>query len=160
MCIRDRPYTGGSPISDTGDELVEATNVASNLNAGTVVYTGMPFNFEYEFSPIVIKEDDNPITQGRLQIRSINIVYDDTSFFKASISRQGQTASIKTFTGRDLDGTGSYIGTLPIQSGSLKVPVLAESNNVVIKLIGNSFHPTNFQSAEWEATYHLRNKRT
>ena len=154
------PYTGGSPISDTGDELVEATNVASNLDAGTVVYTGVPFNFEYEFSPIVIKEDDNPITQGRLQIRSINIVYDETSFFKASISRQGQTASIKTFTGRDLDGTGSYIGTLPIQSGSLKVPVLAESNNVVIKLIGNSFHPTNFQSAEWEATYHLRNKRT
>jgi len=154
------PYTGGTPIAQTGNELVEATNVATNLDAGTVVYTGVPFDFEYEFSPIVIKEDDNPITQGRLQIRSLNIVYDDTSFFQTSISRQGKAASIKTFNGRDLDGTGSYIGTLPIQSGSLKVPVLAESNNVVIKLIGNSFHPTNFQSAEWEATFHLRNKRT
>jgi len=164
------PYTGGTAVSCTGNILNELSGeVATTLDgiddgngsyttAPEVVYTGIPYTFLYEFSPIILKQDEKPVSIGRLQIKYLNVLFDDTSYFNTSVSRQGQAASIKTFVGTALDSS-NVIGTLGIKSGSIAIPVMAQSSNVAIKLYSSTFHPATFQSAEWEATYHMRSKR-
>lgn len=151
------PYTGGTNVKTDGTILTDS-QATTALAASEVVYTGVPYTFTYEFSPIVIKQEDRPITQGRVQIKNMNVVYADTGSFEVSVKRPTDSAAtVKLFTGHEL-GEGSS-GVLPIVSGSFRFPVLSEASNVSVKLQSSTFHPAKFQSAEWEGTFHLRNRR-
>jgi len=163
------PYSGGTPVSASGNILNENSEVATVLDGITagdgtytqspeVVYTGIPYTFLYEFSPVVLKQDEKPVSIGRLQLKYLNVLFSSTASFDTSVSRQGQTASVKQFTGTALDSSNT-IGTIGIKTGSFPIPIMAESSNVSVKLYSSTFHPASFQSAEWEGTYHLRSKR-
>jgi hypothetical protein len=163
------PYGGGIPVSASGNILNENSEVDTVLDGITagdgtytqspeVVYTGIPYTFLYEFSPVVLKQDEKPVSIGRLQLKYLNVLFSSTASFDTSVSRQGQTASVKQFTGTSLDSSNT-IGTIGIKTGSFPIPIMAESSNVSVKLYSSTFHPASFQSAEWEGTYHLRSKR-
>jgi hypothetical protein len=149
--------TAGGIILDTSDANF-ATNL-SNALSQDVVYAGVPYLFKYRFSEIVVKKNNEPVTTGRLQIRNLSVVYNDTGYFQAVISPSERTASTETFTGRVVGSTNNRIGTVSIESGTFRIPVQAQSKNVTIELQSDSYLPCVFQSAEWEAMYHLRNNR-
>ena len=149
--------TAGGIILDTSD-VNFATNLSNALSTN-VVYAGIPYLFRYKFSEIVVKKENEPVTTGRLQIRNISVVYNDTGYFQAVISPSERTVSTETFTGRVVGSTNNRIGAVSIESGTFRIPVQAQSSNVEIELRSDSYLPCIFQSAEWEAMYHLRNKR-
>ena len=120
---------------------------------------GIPFTFKYRFSEQVIKQDNAPVTIGRLQLRNWNIVYNDSGFFKTIVSPNKRQQSTKVFTGRNLGSQNNIIGTVSIDSGTFSFPVLSRAEEVTIDIESDSFLPCIFQSAEWEGFYTMRSRR-
>ena len=154
------PYTDSDTIYVTQDGAqIAASALASTLSGGQVVYSGVPYTFKYKFSEQVIKNENSPITIGRLQIRNMNIVYNDSGFFKTKVTPFKRNTTNKVFTGRNLGSLNNVIGQVSIDSGTFSFPVLSKSNQVDIELESDSFLPCAFQSAEWEGFYILRSRR-
>ena len=154
------PYTDSDTIYVTQDGAqIAASKVASTLAASQVVYAGVPYTFKYKFSEQVIKNENSPVTIGRLQIRNMNIVYNDSGFFKTKVTPFKRNTTNKVFTGRNLGSLNNVIGQVSIDSGTFSFPVLSKSNQVDIELESDSFLPCAFQSAEWEGFYILRSRR-
>jgi hypothetical protein len=159
------PYTSSDTIYVTYDGLVIEqtqsdwqTKLSNALSRG-IVYAGIPFEFRYKLSEVVIKKDNEPITISRLQLRSFALVYYDTGYFEVVVSPKGRTPSSLKFTGRVVGSQNNTISRLPIESGTFRFPVLAKSDLVEIEVRSSSFLPCAFQSAEWEGFYTLRSTR-
>ena len=160
------PYTSSKVIyvTEKGKVLDKnapnfSTALADTLASGMKVYAGEPYTFRYQFSEVVIKEENEPITIGRLQLRKFAIVYHETGYFDVIVTPSQRTPSVMKFTGRSVGSVTSTIGKVPIESGTISVPVLAKSSEVTIELFSESYLPCHFQSAEWEGFYTLRSKR-
>jgi hypothetical protein len=154
------PYTENAIVYvSVNGKLLSASAVTAELAAGRKVFAGIPYRFRYRFSEIVMKKENEPITIGRLQIRNLAVVYFDTGYFEAHVSPKNRATSVVTFTGRVLGSINNTLGSVPLETGTFRVPVLAKNDQVVIELISDSFLPCAFQSAEWEGYYVLRSGR-
>lgn len=155
------PYTDTAAIiyvSQKGEQLPAAT-AAARITAGEIIYAGISYKFFYRFSEQVIKQENSPVTIGRLQIKNWNLVYNDSGFFKTSVTPAKRNTSTKVFTGRNLGSLNNVIGTVSIDSGTFAFPVLGKSTDITVDLESESFLPCVFQSAEWEGFYVLRSRR-
>jgi hypothetical protein len=154
------PYTAATTTYVTiNGKLIPQTAVAAELAAGRKVFAGVPYRFRYRFSEVIMKKENEPITIGRLQLRNMAVVYYDTGFFEAHVSPKNRTTSVVTFTGRVLGSINNTLGSVPLETGTFRIPVLAKNDQVTIELISDSFLPCAFQSAEWEGYYVLRSGR-
>lgn len=139
-------------------KIIQASELPTYLAQG-VVYAGIPYRFRYRFSEIVMKTENEPITIGRLQIRTLNVVYYDTGLFEAWVYPKNRDPYVARFTGRVIGSINNTLGKIPLEYGTFKIPVLSKSDQVYIELISDSYLPCAFQSAEWEGFYQLRSRR-
>jgi hypothetical protein len=141
-----------------------------------VVYAGIPYTFEYEFSRFIHKENELPVQTAKLQIRNINLLYNKTGFFNVKVNVTPGTISIP-----DPDNAGAIISSTPrtnysknfsgmitntsslgqykLLSGTFKSSVMTNASNCNIILENNEYLPCAFQSAEWEGFLHKRSQR-
>lgn len=154
------PYTDANTqyVSEKG-VVMPQSKVAATLAAGQKVFAGVPYRFRYRFSEIVVKQENEPITIGRLQIRNLSVVYYDTGYFETWVYPQNRDPYMTKFTGRVVGSINNTIGQIPLETGTFKIPVLSKSDQCDIELISDSFLPCAFQSAEWEGYYTLRSRR-
>ncbi len=159
---------------------VSATQTMVNeylaAHTSNVVYAGIPYTFEYEFSRFIHKENEQPVQTAKLQIRNIHLLYNKTGFFNVKVNvtpgtilipdpdNAGQTISStprknyeKVFSGM-ITNTSS-LGQYKLLSGTFKSSVMTNSSNCNIILENNEYLPCAFQSAEWEGFLHKRNQR-
>ena len=139
-----------------------------------VVYAGIPYTFEYEFSRFIHKENELPVQTAKLQIRNINLLYNRTGFFNLKINVDPGTIKInagnnttetitprtnyeKTFSGM-ITNTSSF-GEYKLLSGTFKGGVMSKASNCNIVIENDEYLPCSFQSAEWEGFLHLRSQR-
>lgn len=138
----------------------EATLLNTELGLNQdFVYCGIPFDFRYRFSEVVIKEDNEPITIGRLQLRKMAVVFNETGYFEVVVTPEHRDPSIFDFTARYIGSNKNIIGKVPIESGTLQIPVLGKSNGISVEIRSSSHLPVTLQSAEWEGYYTLRSTR-
>ena len=149
--------TAGGSILDKDD--ANFSTILSNALSEGVVYAGVPYTFKYRFSEFVVKKQNEPVTTGRVQLRNLTVVFNDTGFFEAVITPDNRDATTAQFTGRIVGAANNQIGKVSIESGNFRIPVLAESSKVSVELQSDSFLPCVFQSAEWEGVFNLRNRR-
>ena len=143
----------------TAGKKIEESAVSQALSDGLKVYSGVPYTFKYTFSEQVIKENEEALLRGRLQIRNMDVVYNDTSFFNVEITPKQRDKNTKTFTGRLIGSVANLIGQVPVESGRFRFPVLSKADQVTISLTSDSFLPCTFMSAEWEGLFHVRARR-
>jgi len=177
------PYYANIPtnmvyVTDNARKLTSIADVNEYLaaHADNVVYAGIPYTFEYEFSRFIVKENDLPVQTAKLQVRNIHLLYNKTGFFNVKVNvtpgtilipdpdNAGQTISStprtnysKNFSGM-LTNTSSF-GQYKLLSGSFKSSVMTNSSNCNIILENNEYLPCAFQSAEWEGFLHKRSQR-
>jgi len=96
---------------------------------------------------------------GRLQLHHFYIKFEDTGFFKVEVTPDNRDTSTHKFTGRFLGAASSTIGSVNLESGSFKVPVMSRADRVNIDVKNNTFLPTTLASAEYEAMFHMRSRR-
>lgn len=160
------PYTASdlTYVTTTG-EIIESTDIQAALTAGKKVFAGTPYEFKYVFSEQVVRDENEPITIGRLQIRNMNVVYNQSGFFEATVKPKGATNNAarntynSVFTGRVVGSLTNILNQPAISDGTFRINVMAQSQGVEVELTSSSHLPCAFQSAEWEGFFHLRSKR-
>ena len=143
--------------------LVKGTSLSNDRgNTRPVIYVGVPYDFKYQFSEQFIKNNDNSVNSGRLQIRNFEISYDKTGFFEVEVSPKPHDSlyrdvTVSKFTGV-IVGT-SLLANKTLETGVFRVPVYVNSKDVKITVSSDSWYPLALQSADWEAMQVLRNQR-
>ena len=159
-------------IVETGEKIT-ASEVASFLVKGTdlsiqrgntqpVIYAGIPYDFEYQFSEQFLKNNDNSINSGRLQMRNFEIYYDKTGYFRVKVSPKPHDALYRDITTSEFTGVivgSSLLGNKTLDTGVFRVPVYVNSKDVKVTVTSDSWYPVALQSADWEAMQVLRNQR-
>ena len=125
---------------------------------------GEPYEMHYRFSQQRLTEsqggrNSGEIISGRLQLHHFYIKFEDTGFFKVEVTPDLRDTSTHNFTGVLLGSSSSTIGTVNLESGSFKVPVMSRADRVNIDVKNNTFLPTTLASAEYEAMFHMRSRR-
>tara|TARA_R100001463_G_scaffold4014_1_gene15592 strand:+ start:811 stop:3576 length:2766 start_codon:yes stop_codon:yes gene_type:complete len=176
--ISDVEYQGAMPTDIkfvTKDaEIIAQSLVDSTVAGGSTVYAGIPFTFKYEFSKIQFRQDNVAVTNAKLQLRNMNIIYSDTGFFKFKISHEPFTQTINNNLGGTTTITPrpskekifngyitnvSSVGKYSLLSGTFKGGIMSNTDNVKISLENDQYLPCAFQSAEWEGMLHVRSQR-
>jgi len=95
------PYNSHIPsnmvyVTDNARKLTAVADVNEYLAAHStnVVYAGIPYTFEYEFSRFIHKENELPVQTAKLQVRNINLLYNKTGFFNVKVNVTPGTISI------------------------------------------------------------------
>ena len=154
--------TTGAGLTWDTDETYSLTlnKVKQAITKDGFVYAGINYEFEYEFSEIMVTqgENDTPLTNGRLQVRNMTVLYSNTGYFTMEINASQRDADTYVFNGRITSDSGHTLNNTPLDTGSYKFPVLSKSSEVVVKLKNDTFLPCIFQSAEWEGLWNLRSQ--
>lgn len=154
------PYVDAATIYiDQTGKVINLADVAGKLSDGEVVYAGIPYTFKYQFSEPVVKQGNQPVTTGVLNLRNYAVVYNNTGFFEVDITPSRRATYNRKFTGRIVSGAANILNRAAIDSGTYEFGILAKSDKVSIVLKSDSHLPCVFQSAEWEGFYVLRSRR-
>ena len=92
-----------------------------------------------------------PIKEGRLQIKSFNVSYNDTGYFTTSVTPVGRDETTSAFTGAIVD-SGTVNG-VNLEDGDFTFAVQSRNDKLIVKLLNTSHLPSNFVNAEWLAYY-------
>ena len=127
-------------------------------------FVGKPFRFSYKFSTLLIKEEavgggQMAISEGRLQLRKAALQYNNTGFFIVTVTPFRRDTYTYTFSGRVVGSAKNLLGKVSLESGQFTFPIAAKNDLVEIEIINDTFLPSFFLSAEWEAFYSIRSKR-
>jgi len=140
--------------------VTQTTNTSSIVVSGDVTSTnlfiGEEYNFTFTFSQQFLQDSDASgnkisIKEGRLQIRSWTINYNDTGFFTTLVQPLARSSSTTTFTGTII-GTG-LLGTVNLEDGDYSFAVQTENESLVVTISNNSHLPSNFINASWNGYY-------
>jgi hypothetical protein len=163
----------GTTITLKPGQVISTTNT-TNGSASTITATGdyrnskfivgEPYEMHYRFSQQRLTEgqgntNSGEIISGRLQLHHFYIKFEDTGFFKVEVTPENRDTSTHKFTGRFLGAASSTIGSVNLETGSFKVPIMSRADRVNIDVKNDTFLPTKLASAEYEAMFHMRSRR-
>lgn len=121
-------------------------------------YVGKSYTHEYTFSTQYVRKDGVTVTEGRLQLQKMHVNFTDSGLFYIEVTPGSR--STYTYPNKVLLGTSAaVIGSPYIASGTLSFPVICNAENVTIKIVNDSYFPSNIQSAEWEGNFVMRTRR-
>ena len=134
---------------------------ADGNDINTPVFVGIPYTMKYTFSEQLFKakagQGTSPSNAAKLLIRNASIYFDKTAFFKVKVTPKFRDTYENIFT-PDVVGS-TTIGTLNLDSGFYRFPVLTKAQDTTITIENGSALPSNFQSAEFESFVHSRSNR-
>ena len=134
---------------------------AGKQSSGKRLFIGLPYTSRYVFSPFALREQGkgNAVTSGRLQLRSLSLACERTGYLEVEVSAAFRQPSLYRFTGRELGHVTNRIGSLPLYTGSIRVPLLSLNTQASVALVSDSFLPFSVVNASWEGFYTTRNRQ-
>lgn len=140
------------------------TLVVAGDHSTTAVWIGQKLRRRYRFSTIYMREQskgggENVITEGRLQLRNLKLIYDTTGYFEVTITTDFRDPATYVFTGRIIGEGHNIINKVALLNGEFTVPVWSKNDRVTIDIDDDHFLPSRFAGAEWEGFYTNRNAR-
>lgn len=174
LLIRDDNTESGVTVPIVGTE-----NTVGQLSGGETPYSqdlvvdgdfsgasftvGEPYTLTYEFSPPFPRQSSQSnraradlLVGPRYQIKRWRVTYSNTYYFKAEVELPGR--SVKTYELGPSEPTSSNPG-IDTESGSFEFPVLSRNDEAKVRLVNDSYTPSNFISAEFDADIHTRSRR-
>ena len=123
---------------------------------------GRKYTFRYVFSPITVKtpvgNSQKSDTVGRLQLRTMQVNFANTGYFKANVKPSGRSTYEYIYSGKTLGLPSATIGAIDLDTGNMKFPILSQNTGVDIELSSDAPLPCSFLSADWEGMYVKRSK--
>lgn len=123
---------------------------------------GRKYILRYQFSPITVKQQSGNTqksdTVGRLQLRTMQVNFSDTGYFKALVTPTGRDTYEYIYSGKTLGLSSSTVGQIELDTGNTKFPILAQNTQVTIELNSDAPLPCSFLSADWEGMYVKRSR--
>ena len=142
-----------STVSQTGTSIVLADDYSSEK-----LFIGEKYTFSYEFSKQYLRRENNgvaiAVTEGRLQIRTFNLNYNNTGYFEVVVTPENRDASTYTFTGA-IVGSATVNG-VNLESGGYKFTIASQNEKLSVVIQSDKHLPCIFSSAEWEGLFYKR----
>ena len=124
---------------------------------------GMGFTFDFQFSDQFVRADagggEVAVQDGRLQLRYMSVVYQNSSFFEAQVQPKNRDARRYVFNARTFADQTNVLDDVPLETGEFRFPIAAQNTKVTIKLTSDRPFPCAFGLAEWDGLYHPRTQR-
>jgi hypothetical protein len=124
---------------------------------------GSTYLSEYKFSTPYLRETSGngtvALTSGRYQIRQVSVDYQNSGFFKATVTQEGRSDVDYEFNGTVINSASAVIGQPNITSGTYNIPIQSRNTHYTCTLKSDSHLPVHFVSAELEGFYHRRSGR-
>ena len=159
-------------ITTEGDRLtVSAVDSASTPTSVTVTgdysskdaWIGQKYTMTLEFADQHMREQAGQgqaiIAQGRLQLRRGTIIFDNSNYFKVTVTPLNRTSYTYPYTGMVLGGGTLTVGSLSLEDGKFSFPVHSKNDEVTITITNDSPLPSNLMGAEFESSYAIRSSR-
>lgn len=133
--------------------------VRGNLTTQPAIL-GAPYTFHICLSPPYLRQEDRnggarAITNGRLQIRTIEMQYADTGAFIAHVTVGGHTYTYR-MTNKEI---GCMVfGQTHLATGTFRIPVQAENTAFTMCLTSDMPLPVNLIGYIWKGSYVARSK--
>jgi hypothetical protein len=119
---------------------------------------GIPYKSQLTLSPPVIRQETGGVYTGRLQIRGVSLLAQDTGFFEAKVFNTLKTTAVYTFTGR-ITGVGtSPLDTVAISDVRKRFGVLGRNTETLVSIETTGVLPFALLGAEWEMLFHRRGR--
>lgn len=154
------------PISQTtsGGAGGNGTLVVRGNLTSAKFFVGELYEMLYQFSTQFLKEQPPGggmavIGGPKLQLRTWTVIFDKTSHFQLKVTPRGRDTYVYPYNGIQIGDAEISIGEVPLQTGSFRVPVMAQNVDARIEIASSSPLPCRIQSAEWEGWYHSRATR-
>ena len=136
---------------------------------GTAPVIGLSYDALWEFSEqFILDYQQNAVTTGRLQLRTMTLYYQDAGFFQTEVYPYGLAyagqlesvvpAALSSFTGRTLGEASLITGEASFHTGSYTFYIDGHSQDVVIRILNPSHLQSKFSSCEWEGMYFNRSR--
>jgi len=128
-------------------------------------FWGRQYQMLYRFSTLIVREDaaggngQQPIGEGRLQLRRMTLSYSGTGYFRVEVTPKYRNLYRYVFSGRVVGSGQNVIGQVAIEQGTFRFPVASKNDQVQIDIVNDSPLPSTFLSAEWEGFFQIRSKR-
>jgi hypothetical protein len=154
-----QPQTAGIrlPVTIVGGV---ATVAGNYTNCDLIV--GRKYTFRYKFSPITVKQQVNNAqksdTIGRLQLRTMQINFSGTGYFKVNVTPEGRSTYEYIYSGKTLGLPSATLGVVELETGFTKFPILAQNTGVDIEVNSDAPLPCSLLSADWEGMYVKRSR--
>jgi hypothetical protein len=140
------------PVATVTDK-IEVTGDYS----GTTYLIAKKFSFQWRMTPWYLTDaNGRPRLQGRLQVRSLVLNYNNTGYFKVEVTPTGRTKMTHEFSGAVIGV--SYLGQVTLLSGESRFMILARNTEVDVDIVSDSYFPVAFQSGSWEGIYYPRGR--
>lgn len=154
-------------------QIVPFTYVPTGLNIGyfeikgnvTSFLIGRVYCFRYTFSNLVVKEEalgggQMTVGAGRMQLRRMTVTYSDSGYFRAEVTPFRRDTYRSVFSGRVTGSGRNIIGVPSLESGRFRFPISGKNEDIKIEIVNDTPLPCALLSAEWEATFIIRSRRT
>lgn len=140
------------------------TNVVINGNhVNTKFAVGIGYEFAYTFSPFYVRQQSGggevALQDGRLQVRNIKVLYDNTAYFTVSFTPEQRDTFTTVFSGRNLGSANNVLGQIPLEKGSFTIPCPGQNDKITVTIKNDSPFPCAFASAEWTGMYYPNARR-
>ena len=147
-------------VSRVYDDVSGNTTITLSGTGGASVFHGNPYEFRYRFSQpyFRIGSQTSSLGSGRFQIRNMNVNYDESGPFRAEVSAVNPLVNSTYVYERGSTVNSSFVNA-PLESGTMRIPVMGVSEQFNVDLINDTPYPSKFTSAEVEATYSGRYRR-
>ena len=150
-----------TPVSNSGTSVI-----VEGDHTSTPVWIGEKFSMNYVFSQIQLRSS-HASTANRvvvnsgssLRMRYGTILFEDSAYFKITVTPKDQTAYDYTMTGHILSSSNNTLGSTGVESGNFRFPMMGEYQMLTVAITSDAPLPARLISAEWEANYHTRNRR-
>jgi len=120
-------------------------------------YLGLDYEARYRLSRQYVRSGDSheeSITEGNLILQFLTVVFHDSGSFHVEIDPQNGSEDTYDYVHTVVLGSQqATIGEAFISTGTLKVPVLADSEKVIIDLVNANYLPSSWQAIEWEGIH-------
>lgn len=136
------------------------TITASGDFSAGACYLGRSYTKRLTLSEQFMRDEkNNAIDSGRLQLRNMTVLYDNTGYFRAEVTPKARDKSTYVMSGKILGDASLVLGGPQIVDGHFRFSIQSNSKQVLIELVNDSYLPSNILSAEWEGTFVLRSRR-
>jgi len=154
--------TGGTAYNTSSD--AAGTISVSGDYSGTAVWIGYRYEMLYQFSQFWLQggagrnqTSSAALQSGRYQLKNLSVIYDDTSFFKATINVGGEDNYEYLYSG--LIVGSSVLNQIYLNRGSFRIPIYGRNLTTTVTITNDTALPCKLLSAEIEGDYVDRAQR-
>lgn len=154
--------TGGTAYNTSSD--AAGTISVSGDYSGTAVWIGYRYEMLYQFSQFWLQggagrnqTSSAALQSGRYQLKNLSVIYEDTSFFKATINVGGEDNYEYQYSG--LIVGSSVLNQIYLNRGSFRIPIYGRNLTTTVTITNDTALPCKLLSAEIEGDYVDRAQR-